>query len=291
MRDDEPHWRGSPDCAADPRALQLHRDQPKRDVPFVPTDGPVVAAMLDLAQVTAHDVVYDLGCGDGRIVVEAARRGARGVGVDIDLQRVHEAQDNVRRAGVGRRVAILRQSFFDVDLRDATVVFLYLLPGLNVRLRPKLLWELRPGARVVSNNFDMKEWPPDATVGIHHRTLYKWIVPAWVQGKWECVLNQPQRDGESRQRRQRQRQRLALDLRRHFQRVSGVARVGGHDVAISDGRICGDELSFVLHHAEHFWPPMRFTARVEGSKLRGTCALPADNLAAHRQFAWCGTRA
>src|SRR5688572_18258782 len=147
----------------DPRSLQLHRLQPKRDVPYVPTDDAVVAAMLRLAEVGPDDVVYDLGCGDGRIVVAAARLGARAVGVDIDLQRVHEANDRVKRQRLSQQVKILRESFFDIDLREATVVMLYLLPGINVKLRPKLLWELPPGARIVSNNFEMGDWGPDST--------------------------------------------------------------------------------------------------------------------------------
>src|SRR5687768_12562300 len=106
--------------------------------------------MLDLAELTPDDVLYDLGCGDGRIVIEAARRGARAVGVDIDLTRLRECHENRRRSGVDpARAKFVRASFFDVDLRDATVVTLYLLPGINVRLRPKLLFDLRPGARVV----------------------------------------------------------------------------------------------------------------------------------------------
>src|SRR6188768_1774769 len=124
----------------DPRTLQLHRLQPQRDVPYVPTDDAVVAAMLKLGGVSADDVVYDLGCGDGRIVVAAGRLGARGVGVDIDLQRVHEACENVKRHGLSSRIKIIRESFFDIDLREASVVTLYLLPGINVKLRPKLLW-------------------------------------------------------------------------------------------------------------------------------------------------------
>ena len=217
----------------DPRTLQLHRLQPQRDVPYVPTDDAVVAAMLKLAAVTADDVVYDLGCGDGRIVVAAAKMGARGVGVDIDLQRVHEASDNVKRHGLGGRVRIIRESFFDLDLRDASVVMLYLLPGINVKLRPKLLWELRPGARIVSNNFEMGDWGPDATESIHHRTLYKWMVPAWVQGEWRCVLDgragAKRGNGGAGARATSARQHLQLRLRRHH-RSEGAprARDAGH---------------------------------------------------------------
>ena len=252
----------------DPRSLQLHRLQPKRDVPYVPTDDAVVTAMLKLAGVNERDVVYDLGCGDGRIVVAAAKLGARGVGVDIDLQRVHEASDNVKRHGVSDRVKILRESFFDLDLRDATVVTMYLLPGINVKLRPKLLWELRPGTRIVSNNFEMGDWGPDATDSIHHRTLYKWVVPAWVQGEWRCVIDRRARGPGGTAG---DRQHMQLRLRRHYQVVSGTARLGRHDVVITDGRIRGDQLSFTLWHAQHVRPPVKFTAKVEGNILRGTC--------------------
>ena len=260
----------------DPRTLQLHRFQPKRDVPYVPTDDAVVAAMLQLAEVGGDDVVYDLGCGDGRIVVAAAHLGARGVGVDIDLQRIHEATAKAKSHGVSSQVRFLRESFFDVDLRDATVVMLYLLPGINVKLRPKLLWELRPGARIISNNFEMGDWGPDRTASIHHRTLYKWIVPAWVQGEWRCVINRG-RGG---------RQHMLLRLRRHYQYVSGTARLGRREVVITQGRIRGDELSFTLWHAEHIRPPVHFIGRLQHGILRGTCR-SNDGL----PMAWGGLRA
>jgi ubiquinone/menaquinone biosynthesis C-methylase UbiE len=260
----------------DPRALQLHRFQPARDVPYVPSDEAVVAAMLKLAEVRKDDVVYDLGCGDGRIVIGAVRAGAsRGVGVDIDLQRIHEATEIVKSYGLSKRVKLLRQSFFDVDLRGATVVTLYLLPGINVRLRPKLLWELRPGARIISNNFEMGDWGPDQTASIHHRTLYKWIVPAWVQGEWRCVIN-----------RRAERQHMQLSLKRHYQAVSGTARIGGQDITITDGRIRGDQLSFALWHAQVVRPPVRFVARVDGNQLRGTCESDDES-----HVEWGGLRA
>ncbi|MEA2736567.1 MAG: hypothetical protein QOE14_3018 [Humisphaera sp.] len=258
----------------DPRSLQLHRLQPRRDVPYVPTDDAVVAAMLKLAGVTENDLVYDLGCGDGRIVVAAAKLGARGVGVDIDLQRINEANDNIKRHGLSGRIKIVRESFFDIDLRDATVVMLYLLPGINVKLRPKLLWELKPGTRIVSNNFEMGDWGPDATESIHHRTLYKWIVPAWVQGDWRCVIS-----GSPRQH-------INLRLRRHYQVISGTARLGGREIVITDGRIRGDQLSFTLWHAEHVRPPVKFSASVAGNILRGDCRSNDDP-----PMAWGGIRA
>jgi SAM-dependent methyltransferase len=263
----------------DPRTLQLHRFQPQRDVPFVPTDDAVVAAMLRLGEVAQDDLVYDLGCGDGRIVVAAGRLGARGVGVDIDLQRIHEASERVRNSGLAKRVTLRRESFFDVDLRDATVVMLYLLPGINVKLRPKLLWELRPGSRIVSNNFEMGDWGPDKTDSIHHRTLYKWIVPAWVQGQWRCIIDRAADD------RRGVRRHMRLSLKRHYQHVSGTARLGRRDVVITEGRIRGDELSFTLWHAQGVRPPVRFVARVTGNQLRGTCRCDDE-----APVAWGGTR-
>jgi SAM-dependent methyltransferase len=148
------------------------------DVHYVPTPEPVVARMLDLARVRPGDVVYDLGCGDGRIVVEAARRGARkAVGVDLDPERVAEARENVRAAGVQDRARIVEGDLFEQDLSDATVVTLYLLPELNLRLRPKLL-ELKPGTRIVSHAFDMGDWKPERQAEVAGKTVYLWTVPA-----------------------------------------------------------------------------------------------------------------
>jgi SAM-dependent methyltransferase len=147
------------------------------DVPFVPTPADAVAAMLKLAGVRKDDLVYDLGSGDGRIVIAAARRGARGVGIDIDPARIAEGERNARAAGVASRVRFVRQDLFDADLGDATVVTLYLLPRVNQRLRPKLLAELKPGTRVVSYGFDMGDWAPERTVEIGSSMLYLWVIP------------------------------------------------------------------------------------------------------------------
>lgn len=152
------------------------------DVIWVASDLEVVAAMLDLAGVGPDDVVYDLGCGDGRIVVAAAsRRGARGVGVDLDSTLVWHARRNARRAGVADRVSFAVQDLFATDVSAATVVALYLSPEVNLRLRPKLLRELRPGTRVVSHDYDMGDWLPERTVEVpladrRHR-VFLWRIP------------------------------------------------------------------------------------------------------------------
>jgi SAM-dependent methyltransferase len=148
------------------------------DVAFVPTPEDVVAGMLRLANVKRDDVVYDLGSGDGRIVIAAAKGyGARGVGIDIDPERVEEAYRNARAARVADRVRFLNQDLFESDISEATVVTLYLLPRLNLRLRPKLLAELKPGTRVVSHGFDMGDWRPERTAKIGSTTIYLWTIP------------------------------------------------------------------------------------------------------------------
>ncbi len=149
------------------------------DVPYVPSPNAVVEAMLKLAGVTAADNVYDLGCGDGRIVITAAREyKAHGVGIDINPQRIREARVNAQKALVGPRVRFEQNDLFQADIHDATVVTLYLLPSVNLRLRPKLLKELRPGTRIVSHTFDMGDWKPEKEQQVEDATIYLWTVPA-----------------------------------------------------------------------------------------------------------------
>jgi predicted methyltransferase len=153
----------------------------QRDVVFVPTEEAVVEKMLELAQVTKDDVIYDLGSGDGRIVVTAAKKyGTRGVGVEIDPELVKQAQENAKQAGVSDRVQFLNQDLFKTDFSEASVVSLYLLPQLNLKLRPKIL-QLKPGTRVVSHDYDMGDWKPEQVVTVkgpsREHTVYFWRVP------------------------------------------------------------------------------------------------------------------
>lgn len=159
---------------------QTPQPQIQINPPYVRTPDNVVAAMLKLAGVKKTDVVYDLGCGDGRIVIAAARDyGAHGVGIDIDPERIQEARDNARKAGVEALVKFQVKDLFDTDLHDATVVALYLLPDVNLRLRPKLLSELKPGARIVSHDFHMGDWKPDKQALVDAGSkIYLWTVPA-----------------------------------------------------------------------------------------------------------------
>lgn len=150
----------------------------KPDVHYVPTPLDIVDAMLFVAKVGEGDIVYDLGSGDGRIVIAAARDyGALGVGIDIDYRRVSQARDNAERNGVAGRVRFIRGDLFEADISQATVVTLYLLEELNIRLRPKLLAELEPGTRIVSHDFSMGDWEPEMVLPLDGATIYLWIVP------------------------------------------------------------------------------------------------------------------
>jgi len=173
--------------AQTPAPSQTAQAAHEPDVPYVPTTPEGVQAMLKLAGVTKDDVVYDLGCGDGRIVVAAAKTyGAHAVGIDIDPQRISEAKENARKNGVENLVRIEEGDLFQANIKDATVVTLFLLSSVNMRLRPKLLAELKPGTRVVSNTFEMGDWKPDKQLDVgnpgdgnywsHH--LYLWVIPA-----------------------------------------------------------------------------------------------------------------
>ena len=165
-------------------AFVYAHQQKTKDVPYVPTPQVVVDKMLEVAAVTKNDVVYDLGSGDGRIVITAAKKyGVRGVGVDIDPERVKEANANAVQAGVADRVKFMEQDLFKTDLKEASVVTLYLLPEVNLRLRPKLWQELKPGTRVVSHAFDMGDWKPEQTLQVEGRTIYYWVIPKVAPSK------------------------------------------------------------------------------------------------------------
>ena len=165
--------------------LSLSQPQPRKpaqqqpDVIFVPTPHEVVEDMLRLANVRKGDVLYDLGSGDGRIAITAAKKyGIKAVGIDIDPERIREANENARKAGVANLVEFRQEDLFKADFREATVVTLYLLPDLNVKLRPRLWEELKPGTRIISHQFDMGTWKPDKRLESNGRVVYFWTIPA-----------------------------------------------------------------------------------------------------------------
>lgn len=199
------------------------------DIPFVPSDDKVIAAMLDLAGVGEHDLLYDLGCGDGRIVVAAAlQRGARGVGIDLDPERVADAMHRAYRAGVADQVIFHEDDLLEADFADATVVCLYLLESVNLELRPRLLQELRPGTRIVSHAFDMGDWLPDRQIGCGGTKIYKWTVPAPVAGSWSW------RDHDGGV--------CELELAQKYQTARGRIWMDGAEAELLDARVHGDQL-------------------------------------------------
>lgn len=158
-------------------STSVYAQQPNLDVPYVPTKQEVVEEMLRVAGVKAGDVVYDLGCGDGRIVITAAQKfGATGVGVDLNPQRIKEANENAKAAGVTDKVKFVEGDLFDFDFSEANVVTMYLLPSVNLKLRPKLQSELKPGSRIVSHDFDMGDWEAEKVVEVGNDTVYLWTI-------------------------------------------------------------------------------------------------------------------
>jgi SAM-dependent methyltransferase len=164
-----------------PIAAQTTATPPKLDVVWVPTPPEVIAVMLEAAKVGPNDLVYDLGCGEGEILIAAAKRGARGVGIDLDPERIKNAKINAEKAGVADKITFIEQDLFKTDIKPATVVTLYLLPELNLRLMPTLMRDLKPGTPVVSHDFDMGDWKPEQSHEVQVRRthrVYLWRIPA-----------------------------------------------------------------------------------------------------------------
>jgi SAM-dependent methyltransferase len=212
----------------------------KPDVIFVPTPDRVVEEMLRVADIQEDDLIYDLGCGDGRIIVQAAQKvGSRGVGIDIDPQRIKESRQNASKAGVDHLVRFDEQDLFKTDFREATVVTLYLLPMLNLQLRPKLLTELKPGTRVISHDFGMNEWIPDqktvVVIGDRHHWVYHWIVPANVIGLWELSIGELADSAP-----------ITMQLEQVYQYVVGAAVYPKSRKHLKNAKLRGNHLEFDL---------------------------------------------
>jgi SAM-dependent methyltransferase len=262
------------------------------DINYVPTPEEAVIEMLKMAQVTPNDIVYDLGCGDGRIVITAAKVfGALGVGVDIDPVRIKESNENARKAGVTNRVKFLEQDLFETDISKATVVTLYLYPDLNLRLRPKLFRELKPGTRIVSHEFDMDDWKPDNTGTVRNVKLYYkpnptvkdthyyyWVLPAGVAGTWHWTLTTPTG-----------RRDYALHLDQKFQEISGHVNIKDQEIPIGNGRLIGDRLSFTVRDkTDKQNPVMRFNGRVSTDTIQGKVEIQGGPL--QGSYPWTARR-
>ena len=253
------------------------------DVPFVSTPVPVVSAILALAGVKSDDVVYDLGSGDGRVVIAAAREfAARGVGVEIDPKLVHRSTENAYRAGVSDRTKFVWEDLFKVSVAEATVVTLYLLPEVNLKLRPKLLAELRPGARIVSHEFTMGDWVADRVERVkgpdREHVLYYWIVPAGVDGDWRWTADGP--GGVTS---------YQLQLRQRFQNVSGMLVLNDGVSLVRDGALVGDRLGFtVVTEVGSRIATLRFAGTVTDNRVSGTVEVDEGGTVQRRE--WEATR-
>lgn len=221
------------------------------DVPFVPTPHEVVDKMLQMADVNSSDFLIDLGAGDGRIAVAAVRdHGAKGAfGVDIDPKRVEEARANAEEAGVADKVKFEVQDLFETDFSKATVVSMYLLPKVNLRLRPKVL-EMAPGTRIVSHAFDMGDWEPDAREDVGGRNIFFWVVPARVEGQWR--ITGP--DGD-----------LTVDLQQDYQKLTGTAVGADNQPLPLTGTLRGDVIQLDIDSDEA--APRRYVGRVQGDSM------------------------
>ena len=230
------------------------------DVPYEPSSEDVVSMMIEMAKVGKNDKVYDLGCGDGRIVIMASQKtGALGVGVDLDPERVKESRENARKAGVTDLVKFFQQDLFQTTISEATVVMLYLYPEVNLKLRPKLLAELKPGTRVVSHSHDMGSWEPDQTqVASNGHRIHFWVIPANVTGTWEWSMA-------------REKTPYLLTLNQEFQKVSATLLAGSEEIPIKDLRLIGERLEMTIERmVKGRWETWRFSGRVQEHFLAGT---------------------
>ena len=259
-------------------------DSKRTGGPYVPTPQVVVDEMLRMGKVGANDFVVDLGSGDGVIVLTAATQmKARGFGVDIDPELVKRSNAEAKKRGVAERASFQVQDVFKADIGRATVVTLYLLPGMMLDLRPKLLDELKPGTRVVSHDYHFGDWEPDDRYtwdvpekekinGVPRATVYLWIVPAKVSGQWRLNVAAPANE------------KYDLSLRQNFQNISGT--VAGSDAkarALTEARLAGDEITiaFTVDGARHY-----FRGRVAGETMEGTAQLSGGRGATK----WTATR-
>jgi len=224
------------------------------DVPFVPTPDSIVERMLDMANVGPGDYLIDLGCGDGRINIAAAKRGALGHGVDLDPEILKVARENAEKHDVADKVYFIEENVFDTDFSRATVIAMYLFPSVNLKLRPKLLMNLKPGARIVSHDFGMDEWKPDKKIGrMENHAALLWIVPAHVAGNWNWQTN-----GVN----------FKMIVDQKFQEIEPEVLVDGKTLEVKNSSLSGKKISFTV--LDNFrLKKFAFIGKVEGNEIKG----------------------
>ncbi|MBD3413892.1 MAG: methyltransferase domain-containing protein [Candidatus Aminicenantes bacterium] len=234
------------------------------DVPYVSTPYEVVEEMLRMADVNSKDVLYDLGCGDGRIVITAAKKyGCRGMGVDIDAQRIKESRENAVREKVENQVRFIQKDLFEVDVSEASVVTLYLLSSVNLKLRPKLLGQLKPGSRIVSHDFSMGEWEADAQKDVYvsndKHKIFFWVVPAEVSGIWRWAV--PMEDKQLH---------YEMQITQKFNKVWALLNLGSMKKSIEDFDLDGGRVRFTLEQSfQGNEVVMSYEGQAEGDNING----------------------
>jgi len=230
------------------------------DVPYAATPYEMADEMVRLADVRSDDVVYDLGCGDGRLVIAAVKKaGCRGVGIDIDPARIKESRQNAIIAGVQDQVRFVEQNFFESDVREATVMLIYLFPDVNIRLRGKFLKEMKPGSRLVSHAFDMGDWKPDNSASIRAQRVHFWVIPANASGTW--TWRSP--DGR--------RTAFTLKLEQRYQEIRGTLTQGDHPLTLADAKLTGDRITFRVEQDVSGRKTAReFSGTIKGNSITGT---------------------
>lgn len=242
------------------------------DVPYVPTSETVVAKMLDMAEVGPGDYVIDLGSGDGRIVIAAAKRGAFGHGIDLDPRRIKEARENAKKAGVEDRVVFIEGNVFNTDVSRATVVTMYLLNSVNIQLRAGLLSSLKPGSRLVSHDFDMGDWKSDQFLREETSDVYFWIIPAQVEGQWMWEANG---------------QTFSMTVGQEFQEADLQIKSGNEKLAVATSLLKGERISFkAANQAKN--ENYVYSGRVEGDQIFGTVQIHRNGSASVEN--WTATR-
>ncbi len=247
----------APAAYAQQKDFKPHVGQQGKDVVWVPTPDEVVERMLNMAQTKPEDYVIDLGAGDGKIAIAAAKKfGARSTGIEYNPDMAALAQRNAQAAGVGGKAQIVQGDIFVSDFTQATVLTMYLLPSLNMKLRPQIL-AMRPGTRVVTHAFNMEDWEPDESSDVDGRRVYLWIVPANVSGRWAMELSGA---GGS--------DKLSLNLDQKFQRIEGVAYLGSILAGLREPRLSGFRISFA--YVDNHGVRRDFTGRVIGGNMEGS---------------------
>ena len=240
-------------AAAQPKPYEPQVGQPGKDVIWVPTPDEVVDRMLRMAQVTPNDYVVDLGAGDGKIAIAAAQKfGARSLGIEFNPDMAKHAQGNVEKAGVTGRARIVQGDIFVSDFTQATVVTMYLLPALNLKLRPQIL-AMRPGTRVVSHSFTMEDWEADETSSMDGRRAYFWVVPANVMGAWTLEAG-----GE----------KYELSLEQKFQKIEGTLSLSPVQAGLREARLRGFAISFA--YVDNSGVRRDFSGRITGGRMEGS---------------------